>query len=201
MGLGGIISSAFGAKGAKSANAEMQKAYGQARDAYNTGYNDITSMYQPYLQPATQGYNNYVNTINGDTSSFATSPWGQAFNDYVMNNTINQLQSTAAAKGSLNSGNTLKELQTNIQSILANDYLNRLGTYLGYNQNLGQIGLGITGTLGSYRDNLASNLANTYMGAGQTSAANQVAKYNNMGNMWGGLADTAVNYLGLSNFF
>lgn len=195
MGLGGIISSAMGAKGAKKAAAAYQAALGQARNEYNTGYNDIKNMYEPYLTPATEGYNNYVNTINGNMGSFNNSPWGQAYNDYVVNNTINKLQGTAAARGSLQSGNTLKELQENIQSIMTNDYLNRLAQYLGYTGNLGQTGLGITNTLGTYRDSLANNLANTYVQGGQSQAALQAAKYNALGNIFGGLADTAVNGL------
>lgn len=195
MGLGGIISSAFGAKGAKKAAAAYQAALGQARNEYNTGYNDIKTMYEPYLTPATQGYNNYVNTINGNMDTFNSSPWGQAYNDYVLNNTINQLQGTAAARGSLQSGNTLKELQENIQSIMTNDYLSRLAQYLGYTGNLGQTGLGITNTLGAYRDGLANNLANTYVQGGQANAAAQTAKYNALGNIFGGLTDMAVNGL------
>lgn len=199
MGLGGIISGALGAKGAKKAAAAMREALGQARDAYNAGYNDITGMYNAYLPQAQQGYNNYVNTINGDTGAFSASPWGQAYNDYVMNNTINRLQGTAAAKGSLQSGNTLKELQENIQAINNNDYLNRLNQYLGYTGNLGNTGLGITSTLAGYRDQLANNIANNYMQLGGINAGQQVQKYNNLGNMWGGLADTLQ--LGLSGYY
>lgn len=193
MGLGGIISSALGGKGAKKAAAAYQAALGQARNEYNTGYNDIKTMYEPYLTPATQGYNNYVNTINGNMDTFNSSPWGQAYNDYVLNNTINQLQGTAAARGSLQSGNTLKELQENIQSIMTNDYLSRLAQYLGYTGNLGQTALGITNTLGTYRDSLANNLANTYVQGGQAQAAAQTAKYNALGNIFGGLGDLALN--------
>lgn len=193
MGLGGIISGAFGAKGAKKAARAYQEALNQARNVYNTGYDDIVNMYQPYLEPATQGYNNYVNTINGQMDAFNASPWGQSYNDYVLNNTINRLQGTAAAQGSLNSGNTLKELQTNIQSIMTNDYLNRLAQYLGYTGNLGNTGLGITNTLGTYRDSLANNIANTYVQGGQAQAAAQTAKYNALGNIFGSLADTALN--------
>lgn len=195
MGLGGLISSAFGSKGAKKANKAMQKALGQARDVYNTGYEDISAMYEPYLTPAQEAYGNYVNTINGDTSAFSASPWGQAFNDYVMNNTLNQLQSTAAARGSMLSGNTLQELQTNIQSMLTNDYLNRLNQYLGYASGLGNTGLNITSALGDYRNNLTNNLANTYYQGGQNNAAQQTAKYTNLGNLWGGVADLGMNGL------
>lgn len=201
MGLGGIISGFLGAKGAKKASAAANAGMADARNALNASYADIQSMYEPYLAPANQGYQNYVNTINGNMDAFNVSPWGQAFNDYVMNNTINRLQSTAAARGSLQSGNTLKELQTNIQSILNNDYLNRLNNYLGYVGGLGDTGLNITGQMSNYRNNLGSNIANTYMQNGQINAANQVAKYNNLGNAWGSVADAGMNYFGLGNLF
>ena len=196
MGLGGLISSAFGAKGAKKANKAMQAGLDKARNQYNQGYNAIQEMYNPYLQPAQEAYGNYVNTINGDTSAFTASPWGQAFNDYVMNNTINQLQGTAAARGNMLSGNTLQELQTNIQSILTNDYLNRLNQYLGYTGGLGNTGLNITSAMGNYRDALANNLANSYYQSGQNNAAYQVAKYNNLGNLLGGITDMGTTALG-----
>lgn len=199
MGLGGIISGALGAKSAKKAARAMREALEQARGAYNAGYNDITGMYDAYLPQAQQGYNNYVNTINGDTGAFNASPWGQAYNDYIMNNTINRLQQTAAARGNLQSGNTLKELQENIQAINNNDYLNRLNQYLGYTGNLGNTGLNITGTLAGYRDQLANNIANSYLQQGGINAGQQIAKYNNLGNMWGSLADGlqgGLSYLG-----
>lgn len=199
MGLGGIISGALGSKGAKKAAAAMREALSQARDAYNAGYNDITGMYDAYLPQAQQGYNNYVNTINGDTSAFSASPWGQAYNDYVMNNTINRLQQTAAAQGSLQSGNTLKELQENIQAINNNDYLNRLNQYLGYTGNLGNTGLGITSTLAGYRDQLANNIANNYMQLGGINAGQQVQKYNALGNLYGGLTDGLLQ--GISGYY
>lgn len=190
MGLGGIISGAISSKGAKKSAQAMLQALGQARDTLNSGYNDITSMYNAYLPQAQQGYNNYVNTINGDMNAFNASPWGQAYNNYILNKTINSLQGTAAARGNLLSGNTLKELQENIQAINSNDYLNRLSQYLSNTGSLGSTGLNITDSLASYRDQLASNLANTYTQGGQISAAQIAQKYNNLGNMWGGIADS-----------
>ena len=195
MGLGGIISGALSSKGAKKSAQAMLQALGQARDTLNSGYNDITSMYNAYLPQAQQGYNNYANTLNGDMSSFNNSPWGQAYNDYILNSTINQLQGTAAAKGNLLSGNTLKELQENIQSINNNDYLTRLSQYLSNMGSLGNTGLNITDSLASYRDQLASNLANTYTQGGQIQAAQIAQKYNNLGNLWGGIGDTLTSGL------
>ncbi len=189
MGLGSVVSGAFGVSGSKKAYKAMLEAQKKAREEYQGGYDDISSSYQPYLEPALQAYQGYAGVINGDPAAFNASPWGNSFNQYAMDNTINQLQGTAAAKGSMLSGNTLKELQTNIQSILSNDYLNRLNNYLSYAGNLGNTGVGLTQDLGQYRWNLAQNNANSYLGQGAAKAAQQIAKYNSLGQVWGGLAD------------
>ena len=189
MGLGSVVSGLAGGKGSKKAAAAAMEAQKKAMQEYQNGFDYISNNYDYYLPQAKQGWNNYGNTLNGDMSAFNASPYGQFYNDYTLNNTINALQGTAAAKGSLLSGNTLKELQTNIQSILSSDYLNRLGQYLGYNQNLGQTALGITDALNQYRWNQATANAGAQQQIGNIQAAQQMAKYNNLGNIWGGLVD------------
>lgn len=193
MGLGSVVSGLVGGKGAKKAAQAAEAAQRKAMQEYASGYGDIVNNYNAYLPQTQQGFNNFVNTLNGNMSAFNASPYGQFYNDYTLNNTINTLQGTAAAKGSMLSGNTLKELQTNIQSILSSDYLNRLGQYLGYNQNLGQTALGITDALNQYRWNQALGNAGAQQQIGNIQAAQQLAKYNNLGNIWGGLVDFGMN--------
>lgn len=201
MGLGGVVSSFIGASGASKASKQAQLyqwiAQQEAAKALQKGYDDVKEMYNPYIETSRPFYDDYANTIKGDTSSFEASPWGQSYNQYVMDNTINNLQGTAAARGSLMSGNTLKELQTNIQSILSNDYLNRLNDYLSYSGDLGNQALGLTQQLGNLRWQQAggdsNNLYNTINGIGQTKAAGTLSKYQQLGSAWGGLTDTATN--------
>lgn len=193
MGLGSVVSGLAGGKGSKKAAAAALAAQKKAMEEYQKGYDDISNNYDYYMPIAKGGWENYGNTLNGDMTAFNASPYGQFYNDYTLNNTINNLQQTAAAKGNLLSGNALKELQTNIQSILSSDYLNRLGQYLGYNQNLGQTALGITDAMNQYRWNQASANAGAQQQIGNIQAAQQMAKYNNLGNIWGGLTDFAVN--------
>lgn len=203
MGLGSVVSGLVGGKGAKKAYKAQRAAAEKAMKEYQNAYNDVSTAYNYYLPSAQQGWNNYVNTLNGDTSAFEASPFGQAYNQYVMDNTINNLQGTAAAKGSLLSGNTMKELQTNIQSILSNDYLNRLGQYLNQTSGLGSQAIGLTDTMNQYRWNQASANAGQQQAIGQARAAQQLAKYNNLGNIWGGIVDEftmspkeAINWVG-----
>lgn len=193
MGLGSVVSGLLGNKGAKKAAHSARVAQRKAMQEYSDAYGDITGNYNYYLPQAQQGWNNYVSTINGDLNGFNASPFGQFYNDYVMNNTINRLQGTAAARGNMLSGNTLKELQTNIQSILSSDYLDRLGRYLGYNQSLGSTALGITDALNQYRWNQAAANAGAQQEIGNINSAQQLAKYNNLGNLWSGLIDSGIN--------
>lgn len=190
MGLGSVVSGLVAGKGAKKAAKAAIAAQQRAMEEYKKAYNDISSNYDYYLPQAQQGWQNYNNTLAGDMSAFNASPYGQFYDDYTLNNTINTLQGTAAARGNMLSGNMLKELQTNIQSILSSDYLNRLGQYLGYNQNLGQTALGITDAMNQYRWNQAAGNAGAQQQIGNIQAAQQIAKYNNLGNVWGGLVDT-----------
>lgn len=195
MGLGSVVSGLVGNKGAKKAARAARKAQEKAMQEYDNAYGDVINRYNYYLPQAQQGWNNYANTINGDLTGFNASPFGKFYDDYTMNNTINRLQGTAAARGNMLSGNTLKELQTNIQSILSSDYLNRLGQYLGYNQNLGQTALGITDALNQYRWNQAQARAGAQQQIGNINSAYQMQKYNNLGNIWGGIADLGTNLL------
>ena len=201
MGLGGVVSSFMGAKGANKATKQsiiyQWLAQQAANEALQKGYDDVKGMYDPYIETSQPFYNDYANTVKGDTTSFEASPWGQSYNQYVMDNTINNLQGTAAAKGSLMSGNTLKELQTNIQSILSNDYLNRLNDYLGYSGNLGNQALGLTQQLGNMRWNQAGGTANnaytTLNNIGDTRAAGTLNKYQQLGDAYGQLTDWTAN--------
>lgn len=195
MGLGSVVSGLVGGKGAKKAAQAAILAQQRAMEEYKNAYNDVSNNYSYYEPQAKQGWQNFNNTLAGDMTAFDASPYGQFYNDYTMNNTIDRLQGTAAAKGNFLSGNTLKELQTNIQSILSSDYLNRLGQYLGYNQNLGQTALGITDAMNQYRWNQAAANAGAQQQIGNIQAAQQMAKYNNLGNIWGGLVDFGMNAL------
>lgn len=196
MGLGSVVSGLVGGKGSKKAAAAAIAAQKKAMEEYQKGFDYVSNNYSYYEPQAKQGWQNFNNTLNGDMSAFNASPYGQFYNDYTMNNTIDRLQGTAAAKGNFLSGNTLKELQTNIQSILQSDYLNRLGQYLGYNQNLGQTALGITDALNQYRWHQAAANAGAQQQIGNIQAAQQLAKYNNLGNIWGGLTDLGVGTFG-----
>ena len=199
MGLGSLVSGLIGGNsGAKKAYKAQKAASEKSMQEFQNAYNNIADAYGYYLPDAQQSWNNYIATLNGDTSYFDASPYGQAYNDYVMNNTINKLQSTAAARGNLLSGNTMKELQTNIQSILSNDYLNRLGEYLNQVSGLGSQAIGLSDAMNQYRWNQASANAGQQQAIGQAKAAQQLAKYNNLGNIWGGLVDLGTSALGLS---
>lgn len=99
------------------------------------------------------------------------------------------IQRSAAARGGLMSGGTLKDLTSYSQGMASNEYQNAYGRFMN-NQNttfgrLGTIaGMGQNAAAGSNAaaQNYGNNAASTITGLGNAQAASQIAQ----GNIWGG---------------
>ncbi len=107
--------------------------YGQALGAgYNAvqqGLTDSESRIRPTAQIGTDTITNLSNIINnGDMSKFYDNPSYK----YALEQAQRGIQANAAAKGSLMSGNTLKELQKNASGLASQNY----GSYIQNLQNL-----------------------------------------------------------------
>jgi len=176
---GGILGGVFGGFGSSSSKKKKEAARQAAlqRQMLQEGYNDISGMYQPYMQRGLEGFSNYADTLAGNTGAFNASPYGQAYNQYTLDNTINQIEGNSAAGGSLLSGNTLKSLQENIQAIQSNDYLNRLNQYLSNNASLGNMGFNATQGLGDYRWGLAGGNVGIQSGLAGANMGNLNSQY------------------------
>lgn len=186
--LGSVADGILGSKSSKKAFEAYAAYQAMARQEREKAFNDISGYFSPYRSIAEDAYQNSANVLGGDTTAFNQSPYGNFYNQYALDNTINALQGTAAARGSLLSGNTLKKLQTNIQSILTSDYLNRLNNYLSSNAAVAQPGVNFTGQLGQYRQWQADGNANSWSNVGAANASQQLSKYENLGKVWvGGL--------------
>lgn len=194
--LGSVAGGIFGAKGSKKAFEAMQAYEMMARQEREKAVNDISGYFSPYRSIAEDAYQNSADVLGGNMTAFNSSPYGNFYNQYALDNTINNLQGTAAARGSLLSGNTLKELQTNIQSLLSSDYLNRLNNYLSSNMTVAQPGVNFTSQLGNLRQWQADANANSWSNVGSANSAQQLSKYNNLGKAWAGGIDLAGSLLG-----
>ena len=102
------------------------------------------------------------------------------------------IERSAAARGGLNSGRTLKALSQFGQNIAADDYgtfMNRLGALSGTGQTA-------TNNLAQLGQNFAANGSNALMAAGQAKASGYANQGNIMGNAMGQLASAGGNFLG-----
>lgn len=111
------------------------------------------------------------------------------------------IERSAAARGGLNSGATMKALARYSQDYAANEYqnaynrfnsdrdrrFNRLASIAG----IGQTAQGATATAGQ---NYANNLSNNAIQQGNTNAALAVSQGNNMSNLAGNLANSYMMY-------
>lgn len=141
------------------------------------------------------GYNpkTYDYSMDALSAGFENSPGYQ----YQMDEMMRAVQNSAAARGNLGSGATLKALQRNAQGLAAQDYWNYYNsnrqsvmdtqnsdqTRINNLQNLAGMGLGAASQSGQFGANAASNAGNfmtqgaAAMASGVTGAANA---YQNM---------------------
>jgi hypothetical protein len=213
MGLFDIFSNDKAEEAAAQRNQGLQQgyealtsAYGQGRDAINTGANTAQGYYAPLIAKYGMGSNAYgdVSGANGvaglqrGTEAFKNS--GQ-YGVYGVNlgEGLQALQRTHAAAGNLNSGNadadTLK-YATDQATKAYGSYLSGLQPYLG--GEAGAVGgaAGIaTGQGGALNQSYQGqgNAANAnYTGQGASNAAATMNEYNISKNMWDGIGK-AVN--------
>lgn len=175
------VGSAIGSAGASIYGANMQsEAAANALAFQKKQYGDTRNDTAPY-RTAGRDALGYLGRLNsGDMSKFYTSP------DYNfrLNQGMNTLQNSAAAKGGLLSGNAMRAISDYGQNTAAGEYGNYWNrmfqqTQLGQNAALGQssIGAGQAGTIG-----------NTMMGQGQAQASGAVGAANSIN---GGIGSAA----------
>ena len=184
--VGGAVA---GAGASLYASNQQAESAAQALAFQKQQYADSQKKIAPYLQQGQSalGYLNRLN--NGDMSKFYTSP------DYNfrLNQGLNTLQNSAAARGGLLSGNAMRAISDYGQNTAASEfgnYWNRMfqQSQMGQNAAVGQ------GSLGA---NYAGMVGNTMMGQGQANASGVVGAANSLN---GGFQNAAyLNYLNNKN--
>ena len=113
---------------AANSQADAQRAaLANAQGQVQSGYSDISQLYNPYTQTGQQAFQQYA---EGDFSSAPGQfEYGRSIGDfldpsmqYQMDQSMNQIQGSAAAGGSLGSGATLKAMQDRGQNIAQQGY-------------------------------------------------------------------------------
>lgn len=157
----------------KAANAQKQAAQ-QGADAFNQARQDL----QPYAQFGQQAMSGLNALNNGDLSGFTSSPDYQ----FALQSGINNLDKSAASRGSLFSGGHEKDLSQFNQG-LASQYL---GNYRNSLLNQLSIGQNAAAGQGSY----AGGLASVYGNQGQASANAALSKGETNSQLAGVLGNT-----------
>ena len=172
------------AQAAKAGRNASQNATNQAIDQQNMNYDRSATNLNPYINAGTTALGQMQQVNNGDYSGFMNSPDYQ----FTQQQGLQGLDRSAAARGGLLSGGHSTDVM-NYASGLASqqlgNYYSRLQgmTQMGANSasNLGSIGAGQSGAIGSYLQNNAQNQTSGY----QNQANNQSQFANQLGGAFG----------------
>lgn len=167
---GGDWTDLFGAGDAKKAAEEQRQGYEQAGQTIQAGGDTALSRYAPYAQTGRTANRMIQDVMGGDYSSFYESPDYQ----FRLNEGRDLREGSAAAKGMLLSGATLKDLDRYGQGLASTEYGNW------YNRIAGQQGLGanVAGAQAGIDQNTARSVADTELGAAGARASGYMADAN-----------------------
>lgn len=209
---GSVISGALGADAARGAANTQADAANRATQAQREGiamqkemFDKQVSLQEPFRQNGLTAQNQLMGLMAGKmgrgftADDFQTDPGYQ----FRMGEGMNAIQNSAAARGGLLSGGTLKALQKYGQDFASNEYNNAYNRFNTDNTNVfnryasiaGQ-GQTATNAMGSAAANYGNSYANgmgqignNMMGAGNAQAAGQVGA----ANAWGNALSQGIN--------
>lgn len=214
--VGAIGSSALSSSASSSAAAQQEQAAQQASQTQLAMFDKTQSNLSPFLQggqnslQALMGYlgigsNGTVNTNSPGLSSYSgaySQPWNPATYQqspgyqWQLNQGINAVQNSAAAKGGVAGGNTLEALTQYGQGAANQDYYNAMNAYNSnqlqaeniYNANQGKTtnalfnlagaGQNAAASLGGFSGATAGQIGSNIIGAGNAAAAGTVGSAN-----------------------
>lgn len=190
--LSSLISGLFGGNAEKKAEKKAQDAYTQyanrALDIQQQQYTQTREDYAPWREAglgALGNLNRFI-TPGEDVSALVQSDPGYQFR---LNEGINNITSNRAARGSLDSGGTLKALTRYGQDYASSEFGNA------FNRNATVAGLGSSaqGAVTAAGTNYANNSSSINTGLGNALASS----YRNVGqinaSMWGGVGGAINN--------
>lgn len=206
---GGVIAS----KGAKSASKVQAQAARDANSAQERMFAEQNRLQEPFRQGGLTAQNEIMQLlgIGGDQTAAGYGSMGKAFgNDqfqqdpgyaFRQSEGMKALERSAAARGNLMSGSTLKGIQRFGQDLASQEYqnafnryqversakLNPLQSLMGSGQSAANV---MTGAAGQMGQNQASNIYN----AGQARASGYIGSANALSNALGQVGGIAANY-------
>jgi hypothetical protein len=186
--IGGAAGSLIGGKKGKKAASVQSATYEAAAQEQRDALGRVTGYQQPYRDAGAAAVNKLMGVNAGDYSGFESSP------DYLfaLEHGGRAVDRSAAARGGLNSGNTLIAQQRFGQGLATqnlNNYRNSLFQTAG-------IGQGATNQLTGAELTTAGNVGNMLIGSGDARASGIVAQGNGLSSAIEQAAGTAGDYFG-----
>lgn len=214
--VGTIASSALSSSASSSAAQTQANAANQATQAELQMFNTTQKNLQPFMQGGTnslQALMQYLGIGAGGSfnpsapgvapftaAQFQSSPGYQ----WQLNQGIDAIQNSAAARGGVGSGNTMKALQTYGTGLANQDWYNAMNAYTAqqqdtYNKLYGIVGTGANAAanLGGFSVDTSKQVGANIIGAGNAQATGQVGSANALTggvNSLAGLAYQLNNY-------
>jgi len=193
LALGGAAIGAIGqSSAANNATNAQQEAANQQLALQQQIYGDQTQRFDPFYQFGQAGISGLQNALNSQPTYQAYNHTADPGYQYMLDQSQNAIQGSAAANGGLFSGATLQALQSNATGLASqdynqgfarhqqiygnqqNEYQNRLNAL--FNQvNMGQGAAGMQATAGS---NYAAGAGQAYGAYGDAGAAGAIAQGN-----------------------
>lgn len=174
---------------------EQQKLQAPFREAGLTAQNRLLDYLGLSANKTAPGYGTLMRDFG--MADFQADP-GYAFR---LSEGTKALDRTAAARGGLLSGSTLKGAQRFGQDLASQEYQNAFNRYqinrgnkLNPLQSLLGSGQSATNVLGTAGQNYANQAGEAYMGAGNARASGYIGSANALSNAFGGVSNAITNY-------
>lgn len=212
--LGTVAGAVISSNGAQDAASTEANAANNASQVQLQMFNQTQANEQPYLQA---GNNSLAALMAGvglgpGTANNGSGPLNAPFTaaqyqqspgyQFQLNQGLGAINNTASARGGVNSGNTLKSLTQYGTGLANQDYQQAYTNYVNaQNQQFGQLqtlagsGQNAAANLGALGSQVGSSIGSNIIGAGNASAAGQVATSNTIGNSLNNLGSIGSNYL------
>lgn len=182
--VGGAMNNRAAKKGASSQQSAEMAAIEEQRRQYDQTREDM----QPWMQSGRQALDMQGRVLAGDYSGFNDSP------DYLYarDSSLQALDRSAAARGGYMGGGADAdriELANGLATQNLNNYWNKLAGMSGAGQQT-------AANLGTFGQNSANSIGNSYGNIGAARASSYAAQANNWGNVMGQLGNIWGQYQG-----
>lgn len=193
--VGGIAGAVISSNASSSAADKQQSSANYATDVQKQQYDQTRQDQQPWRQAGAGALTQMQDPSfqkNFSASDFQQDPGYQ----FDLQQGQQALERSAAARGGLQSGGTMKGLAQYTQGMASNEYQNAYNRFqqnktTNFNQLASIAGLGQTanGQLGQAGENMASNVGGIAMSNANAQGAASIAR----GNVWGGAINGGIN--------